>query len=337
MAETLRVGLIGCGDYGQVHARVYANDPRTRLVALWSPHEARRLENARRFGCRAASDWREIVEDPRLDCVSVATPDDLHAEYAIAALSAGKHVLVEKPMAMTVAECEAMLAARDAGKGKLMVNYHNRWYPAFAEARRAIRAGEIGSPVSANFVLSNTISWVLGSMKWGNRSGPEWFLMSHIADLAFWLLDDVPASVFAAAAEGVLKSKGIATRDVVKATLVMRGGAIVHLESSWIVPPTWRNPVNEMWLSVQGASGRVDVSADQENITFAAREYRTPFVLLSLTEEPPIRDFITCVLSGGPVPVTGEEGLLVTRAIDAIIRSYTQKSTIAVDWRGAEP
>ena len=190
MTETLRVGLIGCGDYGQVHARVYANDPRTELVALWSPREARRLENARRFGCRAASDWREIVEDPRLDCVSVATPDDSHAEYAIAALRAGKHVLVEKPMAMTVTECEAILAARDAGKAKLMVNYHNRWYPAFAEARRAIRAGEIGAPVSANLVLSNTISWVLGSMKWGDRSGPEWFLMSHIADLAFWLLDD---------------------------------------------------------------------------------------------------------------------------------------------------
>ena len=330
MADTLRVGLIGCGDYGQVHARVYANDPRTELVALWSPREGRRLESARRFGCRAASDWREIVEDPRLDCVSVATPDDSHAEYAIAALRAGKHVLVEKPMAMTVAECTAILAARDAGKSKLMVNYHNRWYPAFAEARRSIRAGEIGKPVSANFVLSNTLSWVLGSMKWGNRSGPEWFLMSHIADLAFWLTGDTPAAVSAMAAEGVLRSKGIRTRDVVKATLMMRGGAVVHLESSWILPPAWRNPINEMWLSIQGESGRVDVNADQENLTLVAREYRTPFVLNHLTEEPPIRDFITCVLEDTPSPVTGEEGLLVTQALEAIVRSYTEGRTITL-------
>jgi predicted dehydrogenase len=331
MKEPLRVGLIGCGDYGQVHARVYTSDPRTRLEALWSPTESRRQENARRFGCRAVSDWRRIVEDPQLDLVSVATPDYAHAEYASAALRAGKHVLLEKPMATTEEDCRAILAARDAGGAKLMVNYHNRWYPALVEARRAIRDGEIGRPVSANLVLSNTLSWVLGSMKWGDRSGPEWFLMSHIADLAFWLTGDEPAAVSAMAAEGVLRSKGIPTRDVVKATLAMRGGAVVHLESSWILPPGWRNPINEMWLSVQGESGRIDVSADQENLAFSTREYRTPFVLNRLTEEPPIRDFITCILENRPSPVTGEEGLAVTRTLVAIVRSYTEGRTIAMD------
>ncbi len=334
MKDLLRVGLIGCGDYGQVHARVYTSDPRARLEALWSPTESRRQENARRFGCRAVSDWRQIVEDPELDCVSVATPDYAHAEYAAAALRAGKHVLLEKPMATTVEDCQAILAARDAGRAKLMVNYHNRWYPALVEARRAIRAGEIGRPVSANLVLSNTISWVLGSMKWGDRSGPEWFLMSHIADLAFWLTGDAPAAVSAMAAEGVLRAKGMRTRDVVKATMAMRGGAVVHLESSWILPPSWRNPINEMWLSVQGESGRLDVSADQENIAFTTREYRTPFVLNYLTEEPPIRDFITCVLEDRPSPVSGEEGLLVTQTLVAIVRSYTEGRTITMDPAG---
>ncbi len=334
MKDLLRVGLIGCGDYGQVHARVYTSDPRARLEALWSPTESRRQENARRFGCRAVSDWRQIVEDPELDCVSVATPDYAHAEYAAAALRAGKHVLLEKPMATTVEDCQAILAARDAGRAKLMVNYHNRWYPALVEARRAIRAGEIGRPVSANLVLSNTLTWVLGSMKWGDRSGPEWFLMSHIADLAFWLTGDAPAVVSAMAAEGVLRAKGIPTRDVVKATLAMRRGAVVHLESSWILPPSWRNPINEMWLSVQGESGRLDVSADQENIAFTTREYRTPFVLNYLTEEPPIRDFITCVLEDRPSPVSGEEGLLVTQTLVAIVRSYTEGRTITMDPAG---
>jgi predicted dehydrogenase len=330
MKEVLKIGLIGCGDYGQVHARVYTADPRTKLEALWSPNENRRQENARRFGCRAVADWRRIVEDPSIDCVSVATPDFAHAEYAVASLRAGKHVLLEKPMATTVEDCQAILAARDARGTKLMVNYHNRWYPAFIEARRAIRAGEIGKPVSANLVLSNTISWVLSSMKWGDRSGPEWFLMSHIADLAFWMMGDSPAKVSAMAAEGVLRSKGIRTRDVVKAILAMRNGAVVHLESSWILPATWRNPINEMWVSIQGETGRVDVAADQESLTVAAREYRTPFVLNRLTEEPPIRDFITCVLEDRPSPVSGEEGLQVTEALVAIVRSYTEGRTISL-------
>jgi predicted dehydrogenase len=330
MKDVLKIGLIGCGDYGQVHARVYAADPRTKLEALWSPNENRRSENARRFGCRAASDWRRLVEDPAIDCVSVATPDFAHAEYAVAALRAGKHVLLEKPMATSVEDCRAILAARDSGGAKLMVNYHNRWYPAFIEARRAIRAGEIGKPVSANLVLSNTISWVLRSMKWGERSGPEWFLMCHIADLAFWLTGDAPAAVSAMAAEGVLKSKGLRTRDVVKATLAMSKGAVVHLESSWILPASWRNPINEMWVSIQGETGRIDVGADLESLTIAAREYRTPFVLNRLTEEPPILDFITCVLEGTPSPVTGEEGLLVTSAIEAVVRSYTEGRTVSL-------
>jgi predicted dehydrogenase len=330
MKGVLKIGLIGCGDYGQVHARVYAADPRTKLEALWSPNESRRRENARRFGCRAVSDWRQIIQDASIDCVSVATPDYAHAEYAAAALREGKHVLLEKPMAMTVEDCESILAARDAGGAKLMVNYHNRWYPAFIEARRAIRAGEIGKPVSANLVLSNTISWVLSSMKWGERSGPEWFLMSHIADLAFWLTSDTPMAVSAMAAEGVLRSKGIRTRDVVKATLAMRGGAVVHLESSWILPPAWRNPINEMWVSIQGETGRVDVDADRENLTLTTQEYRTPFVLNRLTEEPPIRDFISCVLEDTPSPVTGEEGMVVTRTLEAVVRSYTEGRTVSL-------
>ncbi len=83
-----------------------------------------------------------------------------------------------------------------------------------------------------------------------------------------------------------------------------------------------------MWLSIQGETGRIDVNADQENLTIAAREYRTPFVLNRLTEEPPIRDFIACVLEGTPSPVTGEEGLLVTQVLEAIVRSYTEGRTV---------
>jgi predicted dehydrogenase len=111
----------------------------------------------------------------------------------------------------------------------------------------------------------------------------------------------------------------------------MCGGAIVHLESSWILPASWRNPVNEMWFSVQGETGRIDVNADQENITIAAGEYRTPFVLLAMTEELPIQDFIGCVVNDTPSPVTGEEGLVVTRAIQAVMRSCIEGKTISIE------
>lgn len=330
MKKSLNFALLGCGAYGQVHARVYQSDPRTELQLLWSRTRKRREEVAHRFDCKAAETWREIVDNPSIDCIAIATPDFAHTEYAVAALEAGKHVILEKPMAMSTADCKKIIAARDQSGCKLMINYHNRWYPAFVAAHDAITSGKVGKPVCGNFVLSDTISWVEGNMTWSERSGPEWFLMTHITDLAFWMLNDRPVEVFAMEKEGLLKSKGFPTRDLVKAMMKMDSGAIIHFESSWILASSWRNPINEMRISVQGESGRVDINADYENITITSDKYQTPFTLLDITEVGPIRDFITCILEDKPVPVTGEEGLLATQAVEAAVLSYREKRVVTM-------
>jgi predicted dehydrogenase len=328
MDKALTFGLIGCGSYGKVHARVYSNHPRVHLKALWSPTREKREASAHRFECWTTDTWREIVEDPAIDCVAIATPDFAHTEYAVTSLRAGKHVLLEKPMAMSTADCRKILKERDRSGKKLMINYHNRWYPAFLEARKTIQDGRIGKPVCGNFVLSDTLSWVEENMRWAHQSGPEWFLMTHSVDLACWMLDDRPVEIFAMAHEGLLESKGFFTRDLVKATLRFFGGAIIHLESSWILARNWRNPVNDMWLSVQGEEGRIDVNADYENITITSSRYETPTVLLEHTEERPIHDFIDCVLEDRPVPVTGEEGLLATQCVEAVVTSCHENRVV---------
>lgn len=258
-------------------------------------------------------------------------PDFAHTKYAVAALNAGKHVLLEKPMAMTSSECQEIILARDTSGKKLMINYHNRWYPGFIAGQKAIASGRIGKSVCANFILSNTISWVEENMKWANQSGPDWFLMTHISDLAFWMLGDKPVKIFAMAREGLLKSKGFATRDLVKATMKMDNGAIIHFETSWVLAKNWRNPVNDMYVSIQGESGRVDINADFENITIISDKYQIPFILLNLTEVGPINDFITCILEDKEVPVTGEEGLLVTQAVEAVNKSCTERRVVYLD------
>ena len=331
MKKALTFGLIGCGAYGKVHARVYQNHPQVNLKVLWSPTRSRREASAQQFNCWAAETWQEIVDDPSIDCIAIATPDFAHTEYALASLDAGKHVLLEKPMAMQTNDCRRILETRDRSGRKLMVNYHNRWYPAFAAGRRTVQEGRIGKPVCGNFVLSDTISWVEENMCWAHQSGPEWFLMTHIADLAFWMLDDKPIEVFAMAREGLLESKGYFTRDLVKATMKLSSGAVIHLESSWILARSWRNPVNDMWLSVQGEEGRIDINADEENISITSAVYETPFVLLEHTEEKPIRDFIKCVIEDLPVPVSGEDGLLATQAVEAVVKSYSENRLVRLD------
>jgi len=205
------ISILGSGAYAEVHGRVVQQDPRAELLWVWSPTPANRNRFAKEFDTQAADDWRQCIEDPRITAVHIATPDFAHTEYVIAALQAGKHVLVEKPMATSAAECHRIIEARDASGKKLMVNYHNRWYPGFAKAKEMVASGAIGAPVSANFVLSDTIAWTESSMKWANKSGPEWFLMTHLADLASWVLGDRPADVFAMSREGLLRSKGMAT------------------------------------------------------------------------------------------------------------------------------
>jgi predicted dehydrogenase len=93
MQKVLGAAVIGAGVYGQVHARAYSCDPRTRLVAVWSRSEDRRGAVARNFGCEAVADVGKIGEDPRIQLVSIATPDFAHADPAVRMLEAGKHVI----------------------------------------------------------------------------------------------------------------------------------------------------------------------------------------------------------------------------------------------------
>jgi len=321
-SKELVVALLGCGTYGRVHARSCVEESRLRLKWVWSPTRSRCSKVASAFGADVPQDWMGAIEDPEVDLVIIATPDYAHTEFAVAALDAGKHVFLEKPMAMSVPECLEIIRARERTGKKLMVDYHNRWYPPAFAAREAIRSGRIGQPVSATFVLSDTISWVTRNMSWGDRSGPEWFLMSHIADLACWMLSDQPSYVFATARRGLLASMGIDSNDLVKAQMRMKGGAVVDLESSWILTERWRNPVIDMWFAVHGEKGRIDVTMDYENIAITDhRGFETPLVYSGLTEAPVLREFAEAIIEDKPSPVPAEEALIATQIIAGVVES----------------
>ncbi|MGP6086868.1 Gfo/Idh/MocA family protein [Antarctobacter jejuensis] len=152
----LGIGLIGTGFMGKTHAlawraarAVLGRDlPQVRLEMLCDTPEAKAAEMADQFGfARATDDWRALVADPRVDVVSITTPNNLHLEMACAALKAGKHVWCEKPMALTMADAEEMVAvARDAGT-VTMVGYNYIRNPAFLHAKKLIDEGRIGRVV----------------------------------------------------------------------------------------------------------------------------------------------------------------------------------------------
>ena len=115
----------------------------------------------------------------------------------LAMLDAGKHVLVEKPLATSVPEAQAMVAAADRAGVSLMVDFHARWHPLYMGAKGYVERGELGRPVMAYARLSDTIHVPTRMLAWGRQSGPEWFLFPHTMDLVRWLFAREPVEALA--------------------------------------------------------------------------------------------------------------------------------------------
>lgn len=149
--QKLNWGLIGCGDIARKRVAPALRDlPNCELTAVNRASFHLAEEFAREFGARRwYPDWRELLADDEVKAVYIATPVSLHAEQAIAAAEAGKHVLCEKPMALNVAECDRMIAACAAHGVKLGIAYYRHFYPVIQRIKELIVAGELGVPVLA--------------------------------------------------------------------------------------------------------------------------------------------------------------------------------------------
>ncbi|GGP69010.1 Gfo/Idh/MocA family protein [Saccharothrix coeruleofusca] len=208
------VGMVGHAFMGAVHSQAWRNVHRffevpltPRLAALCGRDESRAKEAAAKYGWAGVeTDWRTLVERDDVGLVDVCTPGDTHAEIAIAALTAGKHVLCEKPLANTVAEAEAMAAAaeRAAARGvRSMVAFNYRRVPALALARKLVEDGRIGEVRHVRAVyLQDWLSDPAAPMTWRLRkekagSGALGDLGAHIVDAAQWVVGDLITGVSA--------------------------------------------------------------------------------------------------------------------------------------------
>jgi predicted dehydrogenase len=206
--KTVNIGMIGGGFMGKAHSLAYAAMPMffwpapaipvRKIVAEATDALAR--DAAARFGFEAhTGDWRRVVEDPSVDVVDIATPNDSHAEIAIAAAKAGKHILCEKPMARDAAESKRMLEAAEAAGICHMVAFNYRRTPAVATAARMIADGEIGEIQS--FTGTYLQDWSAdpdAPLSWRFRkavagSGAVGDIGTHVIDMARYLVGEIAA------------------------------------------------------------------------------------------------------------------------------------------------
>ncbi|MBI2191600.1 MAG: Gfo/Idh/MocA family oxidoreductase [Planctomycetes bacterium] len=143
----VRVGLVGGGSIGHSHASSVRQIEGAQLVALADIAEPVRQKFAQEFGILTYPDYPSLLAQAEIDAVIIGLPDRLHCPVTVAALAAGKHVLVEKPMAASVAECRTMVLAAARANRKLMVGQAHHFLPTIRKAREIIQSGTLGQPV----------------------------------------------------------------------------------------------------------------------------------------------------------------------------------------------
>lgn len=143
----LNIGIIGAGDFGAQHAQAIAELDDLTVVAASRTNAAKLSEFTARFGGTSYTDFHDLLADPAVDAVVIATPHHLHTPVVEAAAAAGKAILLEKPMAPTLGECDLILAAVERAGVPLFVGHTNQFAPTYRQAKAMLDAGEVGDIV----------------------------------------------------------------------------------------------------------------------------------------------------------------------------------------------
>ena len=258
--DKVKYAVIGLGWFGEKHCEALAGLPNAELYALCTRNPARLREVAQRFGVQHTyTDYRELLADPDVQAVSITTMWDQHAAPTLAALQAGKHVFLEKPMASTQADCQAIVAAAHAAPSNFMVGHICRFNPRYAAAKAAIEEGRIGKIVSM-YARRNLPRWVVSDLL--NKISPIIGDGVHDTDLMLWYSG---AKVISAYAQ-TLNVTGKLYPDVGWTMYRFDSGAIGVLEDVWYLPNKTAFQIDER-MEIIGTEGSISIHDTHPNFS----------------------------------------------------------------------
>ncbi len=354
--ERIGTALIGTGKIAAAHARALASLPGSRFLAVLDADDSRARAFADRYGVRAYSSLDALLDDARVRMISICTPHPTHAELAIRVAQAGRHVLVEKPMALNLDDCDAMIRAAHENGVRLGVVSQRRLYEPVVRVRDAIVQGRIGRPVLGTV---NVLGWrgedYYAADPWrgtwaGEGGGILVNQVPHHLDLLQWLMGPVE-EVFGYCANlnhgyievedtaiAVIRFQGNALGSVVVSNSQRPGlfgrihvhgenGASVGVEtetgSAFIagVTSAVEPPVNDIW-TIAGEEGRLREWQSED------RERASRVDIMTHYHGLQIEDFLAAIHDDRPPLVTGEEGRKSVEIASAIYRSQADGSPV---------
>jgi predicted dehydrogenase len=251
----INVGLIGTGWCGGIRARTTAASPYVNEVHIAEVNPDRLAEVAAQVNAVTATvDWEPIVANPAIDAVMIsATPETTHYPMTKACLEAGKHVLLEKPIALTLDEADELVELARAKNLKFTIGYSQRFNVKQALVKQRIADGTLGEPVSA--LISRHISRKLGSKIGGRiKLSPAAMEATHDIDFLLWCLaPSRPVRVYAQAVKKVMVNQfGIS--DCMSIVITMDDGVVLTIGAGWVLPPGYPN-FNSTWMEIVGSEG----------------------------------------------------------------------------------
>lgn len=341
----INVGIIGCGKVAQVrHIPEYFSHPNACLAGYFDLESSRAQEMADKYGGKVYASVEELLADESIHAVSVLSSNATHADITIAALKAGKHVLCEKPMAVSLEQCEQMVdAARQTGM-QLMIGHNQRMAAAHVRARKLIVEGEIGTPLTfrTTFGHAGPESWAIDGQK-------SWFfdkrhasfgamadLGIHKTDLIQFLLDDKIAQV--SAFIGTLDKRDIdgnliGVDDNSIAIFRTKKGTVGTMTASWTnygsednstvicgsraVMKIYHHPRHSIVIEYKnGERALLDIDQIQTND--------------NQTKSGVIDSFIDKLEAGLPVEISGEDVLHAMKAVFACEQAAAEQCTVSI-------
>ena len=327
----LRFGIIGTGIMGKAGGKILQLVDDLDVVALADISEKSLAAAAGELGVETTyTSYEEMLDKANLDAVYVATPDQYHRDPCIAALEAGCHVIVEKPMTTKQEEAEEILKVVDKTGKKFQINFNHRWLSAYHKIKAMIDDGDLGEPV-IGYARKNNPILVPTSMlaSWAKDSSPAWFMSSHDIDLMVWWFGAIPTEVYAKGIKRVLKSKGMDTWDGIQSLVTFDGGQFATFEAAWIYPNT--SPyMPDSYMEVIGTKGTTQIDRQAEAIDAILDEkFTCPRTFLNYkvfdqwvgAMPSSIRSFVHACRTGADTIVNEREGLKSTAILDAIHRS----------------
>ncbi len=304
--KKIGVAVIGVGFWGRNHARVFSELPNTELKAVCDINSELTENIAEKFGVDAYKDSGKMLKRGDIDAVSICTWTTTHAAEAKKAIKAGKHLLVEKPIANTVRQARKIVDATEKNDLKLMVGFIERFNPGVQYAKREIEAGKIGTLVSAT---ARRVS------QWPERIGDIGVVKDtaiHDIDIMRYIFDKDPIAVYAQI--GNLRHKKF--EDYAQIMLTFEDGKTAFIEANWLTPYKIRN------LLVTGSEAIISLSYITQEITMEIagqslthrQEWKEPLKL-------ELQHFANCVINDKEPLVTGIDGLKALQIAEAAIKS----------------